>query len=375
MKHVIITLLIFWSGLTCIGQDLDSLREELAKLHQQSDFPGWSIVALDTQQVLFEHSEGYADVELQKPFTPETVINIASVSKTFVAHAILTAIGQGHFTLDTPINELLPFKIDHPDHPNDPITMNHLVTHTSGIKDRNTIYYFKSYIREGEDDISLDEFMRRYFSPTGKWYSAGNFNKHIPGTHYEYSNIASALTAWIIELKVGMPFYEYSGMHTLSPIGMSNSGWRWADIDKDRHAANYKKVGKRADPYHLATYPDGGLRSSLRDLSLYLQEMMKIYYRESVLFPSIDPGLLFPLSEDRSFPGMSANQASIGTFWGKRSNGLIGHTGGDPGVSSFLFFNPETGIGKIFLTNLDIKNDKQSEQFRNIWRAVGEVYK
>jgi CubicO group peptidase (beta-lactamase class C family) len=353
----------------------ESLDAKLAELHEQSDFPGWAIAVVDNEKLIYSHTEGYADLKNKIPFTDETVMNIASVSKTFISHAMMQAVSDGLFTLDTPINELLPFPIQHPQFPDTDITMAHLVTHSSGIQDRTTIYYLQTYIDEGDPDISLDEFMRYYFSPTGKWNTSGNFTKYEPGTHYKYSNIGATLAAWIIELQSGMPFYEYSAKYTLEPIGMDYSGWRWQDINKELHTVSYKKKNKVVDPYHLATYPDGGLRTNIRDLSKYIIEMIKGYNGESTTFSHIDYSAIFTPIIAQEFPGMNEKTEGVGVFWNTRSDGLIRHTGSDPGVTSVVVFNPETGIAKKLLTNLDINGDKQVEQFRAIWYAVDEVYK
>ena len=50
------------------------------------------------------------------------------------------------------------------------------------------------------------------------------------------------------------------------------------------------------------------------------------------------------------------NEPDQGIFWVHRKGGVIGHTGGDPGISAIMFFNPETKIGKIFMTNMELDN-------------------
>lgn len=351
------------------------MDQHLAQLHQQSDFPGWAIAVVDDQKIVYSYAEGYADIEKKIPFTEETIINIGSVSKTFISHAVMQAISDGLFSLETPINELLPFPIQHPRFPDTDITIAQLVTHTSGIRDRMSIYYFQSYIKEGDQDISLDQFMRHYFSPIGKWNTPGNFTQHAPGTHYKYTNIGAALVAWIIEIRSGMPFYEYSTRYTLGPIGMNNSGWRWQDINEEKHAVNYKKKKKVVDPYHLATYPDDGLRTSVNDLAKYLIEMINGYNGDLTMITHIDYSTIFKPIISQGFTGLNPKNQGVGVFWDIDNKGLILHTGGDPGATSVVLFDPATGIGKIMLINVELKGKKQAEDFRNIWKAVGQVYK
>ncbi len=68
------------------------------------------------------------------------------------------------------------------------------------------------------------------------------------------------------------------------------------------------------------------------------------------------------------------DEYNTGIFMGFTPNGYIGHTGGDPGVSSYMFFNPKTKVGRILIINTDIGNEGYQE-FKAIWKKLGEYEK
>src|SRR5205085_7400589 len=141
---------------------------------------------------------GYADVATRKPFTPDTVMNIGSISKTVTGVALMRAVQEGKLSLDADINRYLPFKVANPHHPGEPITLRQLATHTSGISDRWEVYK-DTYFYGGEPDETLGDFLRAYFTPGGKHYATDNFLEAKPGTQREYSNIGAGLAGYIVE--------------------------------------------------------------------------------------------------------------------------------------------------------------------------------
>ncbi|NHZ90267.1 serine hydrolase [Massilia sp. CCM 8733] len=155
------------------------------------------------------------------------------------------------------------------------------------------------------------------------------------------------------------------------PAGPSTTRWR-------RHARLYD-IEKRAYPlYSLITYPDGGLISSADDLAIYLVEMIKGYRGESALLGKASFRLLFDKQfADDAIPADSPkSEPNGGLFWRHSANGQIGHSGSDPGVSTFMAFDPVTGTGKLFLMNSDMggadedRFARRMQQFEPIWSAL-----
>ncbi len=148
-----------------------------------------------------------------------------------------------------------------------------------------------------------------------------------------------------------------------------------SDFDPSSVVKHYfGKKQKLVPHYSHIFYPVGGLRTSIDDLSLYLQEIMSGFNGEGLLlseeFYNI---LLAPQFNDEMLPeGFPLDETNHGIFWTYRDN-LIGHTGGGLGVSSFMFFDKDSGIGKLFITNCELEtNKKLLPQFIQIWQAMDE---
>ena len=106
----------------------------VAKMDQYH-FPGLSACIVKDDQIIWKNVYGYANIEENRLVTDSTLFFLASVSKPVTGTAIMQLWEQGLFNLDDDINNYLPFQVRNPSHPNDPITFQMLLTHTSSIYD------------------------------------------------------------------------------------------------------------------------------------------------------------------------------------------------------------------------------------------------
>jgi CubicO group peptidase (beta-lactamase class C family) len=223
------------------------------------------------KKVVWTKGYGFADKARAVPFTPDTVMNIGSISKTFTGVAMMRAVQEGKLSLDEDINSYLPFKVSNPHYPNEIITLRHLATHTSGITDRSSVY-LDTYHYGGDAPEPLGKFLKSYFVPGGTYYSKDNFLNVKPGTYREYSNIAAGLAGYIVEVAVGKKLNLYTKQHIFTPLRMNNTGWFLSEIVPAKHSKLYVAQDGLTIPiplYGLTTYPDGGVRTSVSDLSKF----------------------------------------------------------------------------------------------------------
>lgn len=353
--------------------DTVKLTHDLQRLYQKSGLPGLAVARIELEGEPYVRAFGWADVRTKTRYTLDSVQNVGSVSKTVIGLALVKAISLGYFTLDTPINAILPFQVYNTKDANTVIAVRHLVTHTSGIVDDEEIYdrlyyvspygdrsaplnrYFTDKLNGPIGDQTLGVFLRSYFETGGALYSSNHFST-AAGTHYQYSNIGSALAAYLIEAHTGVPFDAFCEAHIFKPLGMHSTAWKLDDALVARHVTPYNRAKLAYPLYALVTYPDGGLRTNVRDLSLFLQEMMKGYYGQSNLLPAASFHLLFDnqFAQDAIPAGSSKGEPNSGVLWRVKSNGQIGHSGSDPGITTFMFFDPATRVGRILLTNMEI---------------------
>ena len=347
-----------------------ALDKALARLQEEAQFPGFAVAIVSAQGVLYQNAFGWANIAKDLPYTVDTIQPIGSVSKTLIGVALLKAIEHGYFTLESPINDLLPFRVTNPHARDKSIKVKHLATHTASIVDQAE-HYRQAYVKGVQTDVTLHDFLFAYLHETGRLYGEQNFAKAEPGAAFNYTNIGAALAAYLVEAKTGIAFAEFTQQTILDPLQMNASGWFY-DEGKGVHATLYDQQHKPYDPYALVTYPEGGLRTSCADLSNYLIAMLQGRQGKATLLTTASFQTMFtPQFTPAAMPTqLDPKEPNQGIFWSFRRNGKIGHSGGDPGVSAFLAFDPATGIGKLFMANTELESETLTGQFAQIWSTL-----
>ena len=264
-------------------------------------------------------------------------------------------IETGELTLETPINTILPFEINHPYFPDVPITIEHLARHTSSLlyDDLESKSWYlatpfkltkKSVGKTAYQDFSawdknsaidLGMFLKECLTKEGTFYSKSNFSKHAPGQQYTYSNLGAALAAYIIELKTGVEYQKYISDLVEKELGFSGKIWR---NGSETLPTTYFE-NKRATPIHIPIlYPAGGMMLSCDELAIYLREMMKGLAGNSKLLSQKSFQIMMSPLDNKNSKG--------GIFWELKGN-KIGHNGGNYGVTCFMSFDKKNGYRKI----------------------------
>lgn len=346
--------------------------QELGALQAQSHIPGFCVAVFDANGISYEGGFGFADVAAKRPYTPQTVQPIGSISKTLIGASLMQGVERGWFTLDQDINDILPFPVRNPNFPDRPITLRQLATHTSGIVDREAIYE-AAYVKGDHNDLRIADFVKAYFTPSGKTYDRRNFAKTVPGAAFAYSNIGATLAAYAIEVKAGESYADFTRKTFLEPLGMSHSGWTDQTSGPDR-ATLYDEKLRPYPVYSLTTYPDGGLRTSCDDLARFVAAVIK--GREGQAGPlsaaSVATMLQPQFTADRTPANLSPKEPNQGLFWQYRREGTVGHFGGDPGVSTFMSIDPKTNVGRIMLANVGGEPALRAygAELSAVWKAV-----
>lgn len=338
-------------------QTTTAIGRKFAARMREGGLVGAAAVILIDNKVAWAHGDGWADLAHKVPFTPDTVMNIASISKTVTGAAMMRAVEDGLLDLDADVNRYLPFKVVNPAFPDTPITLRQLATHTSSITDREAVYG-RAYHYGGDSPVALGDFLAGYFDPAGADYAAGNFLDKMPGAHRDYSNIGAALAGYIVERATGMPLDVYTRERIFVPLGMTRTAWRLSDIPTGRHATLYTlKDGKPEPlrPYSLSTYPDGGVRTSVNDLSRFFRALLNdgaLEDRRILDAKTTREMLHFQFDATHHPDNVDIAELNSGLFWATRYNTrMVGHGGTDPGLKTEMLFDPAQGIGVIVFTN------------------------
>jgi len=232
----------FLRSATARTSELESfVRSKVGETHA----PGATFAVIRGEQIVWSTGIGWANIERAIQARPSTQFMLASVSKTITCAAIMSLVEDGVLDLDEDINRYLPFEVHIPAARHVPITLRNILTHTSAIRDRYNVWgtptstptlYF-----HGDSPIPLGRMMRTYYVPGAKRYDKDkNFYNRRPGAAYAYSNLAVALAGFVAESASGVDFDLLCRERIAEPLGMTDSGFRLADLsDRSNLAMPY----------------------------------------------------------------------------------------------------------------------------------------
>lgn len=222
-----------------------------------TDEPGMAILVVQDGRPLLRKGYGLASLEWQIPVLPNTVFRIGSVTKQFTAVLTLMLMEQGKLALQDPIEKFIP---DYPTHGHR-ITVEHLLTHTSGIKSYTGM---KSWAADWGKNFSLNELID-YFK-----YQPMDF---APGQKWAYCNSGFVLLGAIIEKCAGMSYSQFLQESICKPLEMTSTWLELPGLLIPRRAEGYSKgpMGYQPAPYISMTQPlaAGGMVSTVEDLAAW----------------------------------------------------------------------------------------------------------
>jgi CubicO group peptidase (beta-lactamase class C family) len=352
------------------SQQEAKVDEYITNTMNKSGIVGIGAAVIVNKKLVWTKGYGYADRNTKTPFTPNTIMNVASIAKTFTGVCIMKAVEEGKLSLDEDINKYLPFKVINPNFPNEKITLRHLTTHTSSLTDRNPFYGDSTVFYGGKKPEPLGEFLKNYFTPTGKHYSQDNFLKSKPGQTRDYSNVGAGLAGYIVELVTGKHLKENGTQFIFNPLKMKSTAWALADIDTNRHTKLYDKKGGKVSQigwYDGTTYPDGGIRTTVNDLSKFFIAMLSDgkYKNTRILKEETAQEMVrFQHNETNKPDNVNINKLNQGIFWATKLGATkIGHNGSDPGVRTFMLSDLNKEIGVIIFFNTSLLESEEGIYF------------
>lgn len=328
------------TDLVIIGRDeLESFADRFFAVQMEElSIPGLSFVLVQNGDIVLAKGYGFASLEEAVPMSAnETVMRIGSVSKTFVATAVMQLVEQGKLDLHTDVNQYLTaFQLNNT-FPQ-AVTLAHLLTHTAGIQD-------PPY--ESSADPSQVPPLRTYLaesmSPPTK----------APGTNFIYSNQGYALAAYIVEEVSGLPFDQYVAKQILAPLGMTHSSYLLGPPLPENLAVGYFHEDDMQLPRPVdfdGTYPAGSLVATATDMANFMLAHLNdgCYHEACILQP---PAVAEMHRQQASTP--FEGQATAYGFVAALQDGqrLLGHSGAIQGFGNSLNLLPDHGLGYFLSFN------------------------
>jgi CubicO group peptidase (beta-lactamase class C family) len=269
------------------------------------------------------------------------------------AAAVHELAAEGRLDLDAPVDDVLPFPVDHPTS-DVRITAAMLLEHTSALRDNNRVIW--GHYAPGDPTEPLEHWLRDVLVPGGAHFSeTKNFADRDPGTRREYSNTGYALLGFVVEAIAGEPFDQWCDEHLFAPLGMDDTAWMLADLPEERVARPYARgvFGLHARPhYGFPDYPDGQLRTTVGDFARFMG-MLRRGGTDEDGFAVLDPRAAERLWGN----GMGVDRRSFG------DHTLRGHGGSDRGVRTGAWLDNVTGRGFLVFLNRRVHTDRQHEAF------------
>ncbi len=379
------------------------LSTAMQKVFDDFELVGMSVALIHKGSVAWEGHYGLANVKREVPIDGATKYRIASISKTITAIALMQLYEQGLVALDEDIGTYLGWQLRNPNHPEIPITLRQLMSHTSSLRDGQGYFDFS------REMVAQELPIESLFTEDGDYYTVDLFDDRKPGDFFTYTNCSWGLVASIVERASGMHFDRYCQKNIFEPIGLK-ANFNVAQLeDTDKLAALYRyengawnaqvddytetaPVERRYGSYNagrngLLFGPQGSLRASTDDLIA----IAKLFFNRGTYNGNT---ILSAESIDKMTAREWVFSGANGDTWEGFFNAyglgihcvlnapkrdiifpdrkMIGHPGIAYGLLSDLYIDPASESGVVFITNGSKKEYKygKDSSFYGVEEAV-----
>jgi len=355
----LLAISLFFS-LTAQTSRIDSLDQALEHLAADGYLSG-NLLLAEGGEVLLRKSYGYSDFDNNTPLREDAVLELASVSKQFTAAAISLLAADDKIDLDAPVAKYLPELTAYTN-----LTTRNLVHHTGGLPD----YMGMAGEVDKAPEFVTNQFVLDYLRDQ---QPAAEFD---PGEKFEYSNTGYLVLASLVERVSGKPFGDFLHERIFQPLGMNSSQVYRRRYEQDRkvdgfvpgyvwNEDHYVIPDSLEDMSFVVTldgvFGDGMVNSTLDDLYRW--------DRALATGKLLDTAMLFT-------PGQTRDGTSTGYAFGQgvrqhpKYGYTISHSGGWPGVVTYIYRFPEADRTLILLRNDDGGRNDRVNVLRNALHAL-----
>jgi len=324
---------------TAVTDALEIKIDSIFKDFNAIDKPGATVAVVKNQKVVFKKGYGSANLEYGIPNSPSTIFHIASVSKQFTVFSILLLEKEGKLSFDDDIRKFIP---EVPDF-GQKITLRHLASHTSGLRDQWTLLRMAGWRM---DDVITKEHILKLVSQQKEL----NFK---PGEAYMYCNTGFTLLAEVVARISGKSFAEFTEERIFKPLQMTHT------LFYDNHK---KIVKNRAYSYYLES--DGTYKKSVLNYanvgatSLFTTvEDLALWSMNFSSYTVGDKGIVEKMNTLATLTNGETFGGAYGQFVDKHK-GLhqIQHGGADAGYRTYLGRFPDQNVAVMVFSNLAQSN-------------------
>jgi CubicO group peptidase (beta-lactamase class C family) len=316
----------------------ESIRSSIRTKMQERNVPSIAVAVAQGDKILWEQGFGWADREKLIPADANTMYSLASISKPLTATALMTLVSTGKVDLDKPVNDYLGAVKLHARVGNaEDATVRRVANHTSGLPE----YFQFFYENEAWRPPSMDETILRF----GNLVTA-------PGERFQYSNLGYGVLDDVIARVSGKSYADYMRQEVFLKLGMTRSA---VGIDPALHAFEATRYdGEDVTPIvpYTTDHPGASeIYSSAHDMALFGMFSLKEHLpnQAAILSDALISAMQRPTVVSQ--PGVG-----YGVGWEIDSRGgptLVNHSGGMPGVATWLRLFPDQKLVIVVLCNED----------------------
>jgi CubicO group peptidase (beta-lactamase class C family) len=329
---------------------IDEAETAIQKIMVEHPVVGLSVAVVKEGKLFYTRSFGLKNIENNIPLTDESLFRIASISKSFTVTSLMQLIEKKKLKLTDDASTLMGFKVRNPRYPEKVITLEMLLSHTSGINDSQGYFTLDAI-----DPAKNPDWQKCY-------------NDYEPGNGYMYCNLNFNMAGSILEKYSGERFDQYVVNHVLSPLHLKG-GYNVNNLDAGSFATIYdynvdstkfiaspsayalrkQEIDNYVMGYTTPVFsPTGGLKISAPDLARYMLMHMKEGKLNGtrIISRKSEQAMRKPRSDKENY-GLALETTS------KLIPGetLIGHTGSAYGLFSAMFFEPKKKFGIVVISN------------------------
>ncbi len=315
--------------------DPKKLADQLMAPYSGGDSPGAAVQVWRDGRTLYSKAYGMANLAYDIPFETDTRTNIGSTSKQFTAFAIMLQADRGLLSLDDDIREHIP---ELPEF-EETITVRHLITHTSGLREfLNLLAMGGRRLDHGDwiDRSEIIDIVRRQPAL-----------QNVPGAEWNYNNSAFGLAAVIVERTSGQDFHVFLQENVFGPLGMTRTMVRPSPEHIVRGmsegyvpgAEGFRQIGDLGGAVGA-----GGIYSTVEDLQTWVQNYASPRVGSAEIFEQMMTSYVLTNGEETGYGyGLAINEQG-----GLRA---VHHGGADVGHRSMLVYYPEINAGITVQSN------------------------
>jgi len=329
-----VTFLAVAAGVGCGTFDKRGEVDKLFATWDRKDSPGCAVGVSQGGKVVLTRSYGMSSIELGVPIAVDSVFPAASISKQFTAMSILLLAKHGKLSLDDPIQKFVAGMREY----DTPITVRHLMNHTSGLRDGFGLEGWASPREDGDRNERIAWFLSRQ--------RALNFPT---GSRYQYNNGAYNLLGIVVKRVSGQSLREFAEANIFKALGMTRTHFHDNPSDIiSGVVTGYTPQGNgwRRGSEIPGTVGNSGLQTTVEDLLKWAQNFADPRVGDAALIASMLTSGVLTNGEKTNY-GFGV---AIGQY---RGASIIEHGGGDQGISTYLARFPEHGLSIAVLCNSD----------------------